>query len=144
MEQVGKRFVNGADFDPSLTSSTEESNIAQANRYKAIQQIELPLIEYTLERFAELESMGVKLIGTTNPSQKIGLFSFILPTGKSPAELGQYMAQEQVCIRCGGQCAQPFHELLGSIGTCRISYSIYTTKADISRFFDIVKNYLAK
>jgi len=97
-----------------------------------------------LERFQEVESMGVKLIGTTNISQKIGLFSFTLPDGKSPAELGQYMAKEQICIRCGGQCAQPFHELLDKQASCRISFSIYTTKDDISKFFDIVKIYLAK
>ncbi len=120
-----------------------DSSVALSKRYDAIEQMEKPLIEYSLGRFAQLAVKGITLLGTTDPSQKIGLFSFILPSDKSPAELGQYMAKQHICIRCGGQCAQPLHEVLGKQGSCRISFSIYTTMDDLVIFFDTLEKFLA-
>lgn len=81
--------------------------------YSAIAAHEKPLMERCLKGFAALEAQGrLTLVGPKTADKRIGLFSFTLPSDKNPFQLGQYLADHNVCMRVGGQCAQPFHQLM--------------------------------
>ena len=110
--------------------------------YQALEEIERPMIEYCLEEFEKLQKDGVKLLWSKDPNKKIGLFSFLLPSGKHPTQLSQFMASQDICIRCGGQCAQPFHELVWQEGSCRISLRWYNEMGDVERFFSSLCQFL--
>jgi cysteine desulfurase/selenocysteine lyase len=83
------------------------------------------MIVYLLELFDSLASDGVEVIGTTDTDQRVGVVSFSLPPDRSPVRLGQEMAQQDVCIRCGLQCAHPFHTAQDLSGSCRVSLWLY-------------------
>ncbi|USN54094.1 MAG: aminotransferase class V-fold PLP-dependent enzyme [Candidatus Peribacteria bacterium] len=53
------------------------------------------------------------------------------------------MAEHNICIRCGGLCAQPLHEQLGQTGSCRVSVYIYNTIEEVTLFLNLLEEFLA-
>lgn len=114
------------------------------NFYALLHELEKHLISYCLEQFRSLEELWVALLGTRDIEKKIGLFSFSLPAWKFSTQLGQYMATKNICIRCGGHCAQPLHESLWlDTGTCRISLRWYNEMSDVEKFFEELRKFLS-
>lgn len=112
MELIGEEYLREGDGLVEQKYREIPHPTVLQGRYSAVHAQEAPLIAHTLEEFHALASQGVQLVGTAPAEKRIGLFSFILPTGKFPTALGQYAAQHQVCLRCGGQCAHILHHAL--------------------------------
>jgi cysteine desulfurase/selenocysteine lyase len=118
--------------------------------YDHLVDLEQPLIAYCLEQFVELEKQWVILVGPRDTMQRIGVFSFTLPAGKNATQLGQFMAEKDICVRCGAQCAHIFHAWLDDQtwwkaciqNTCRISLRGYNDIGDVKRFFDRLRLFL--
>jgi cysteine desulfurase/selenocysteine lyase len=55
------------------------------------------------------------------------------PTSKNihPHDLASLLDEQDIAIRAGNHCAMPLHTLLGIPATARMSFSLYTTPADI-------------
>ena len=51
-------------------------------------------------------------------------------------DVADALAEKNVCVRAGHHCAEPLHLDKGVSGTVRMSISIYTTRADIEKFFE--------
>lgn len=95
---------------------------------------ESTLISYTLDQFKKLEKNGITLLWWVD--NRVGVFSFTLPKDKSHLALSQYMATNSIAIRCGGQCAHPYHQSLAeATWSCRISFWLYTEMNDLETFF---------
>lgn len=73
---------------------------------------------------------------------RIGVFSFTVGEDRNPFQLGQFLADRHVCVRVGGQCAQPFHDTYTTGPTCRVSLWLYTTSEDIDIFLRLLREYL--
>lgn len=123
--------------------------------YDVLYDLENPLMVYALEQFAELEERGVVLLWPKDPEKRIGVFSFTLPAGKHPTQLGQYMAEKNICIRCGEQCAHILHSELihtrntlsfaeGGIASqsCRMSLRGYNDISELKKFFGQLRVFL--
>lgn len=111
--------------------------------YSAIQKHEHELMEYTLKRFAEMGD-NVKLIGTTTTEQRIGIFSFVVSSFPNHIQLGELLAQENICVRSGAHCTHPYFHALEKNGSCRMSVYLYTTKEDIDRFFTALQKIISR
>lgn len=104
--------------------------------YKTIEDIELKLNKYTLEKFKNIE--WVKLIWWTNPKSRASVFSFNVDWIHS-LDIADYLAEQNICIRAGQHCAEPFMWELWINHSCRMSLYIYNTIEDIDKFFEVLK-----
>lgn len=81
---------------------------------------------YAAERLAELP--WLKLYGTA--PDKGAIFSFTVD-GLHPHDVSTIIDRSGVAIRAGHHCAQPLMDRLGVTATCRASFAMYSTKAEV-------------
>lgn len=105
--------------------------------YERIEQVERPLIEKTLQRFAAMGDR-IHLVGPKDASKKIGIFSFTLK-GVHVSDLAEHFADRNVCVRSGYHCAEPLAIELGLDGTVRMSLYLYNDENDLDAFFDALE-----
>jgi len=104
--------------------------------YEKLESIEQDLVVYALEKFADIE--WVKLIGWTDASTRAWVFTFSVD-GIHSFDISDYMADNDICIRAGQHCAEPFLSSLDLVHTCRMSLQVYNTRADIDKFFEVLQ-----
>lgn len=81
---------------------------------------------YAAERLAALP--WLKLYGTA--PDKGAIFSFTVD-GLHPHDVSTIIDRSGVAIRAGHHCAQPLMDRLGVTATCRASFAMYSTKAEV-------------
>ncbi len=87
---------------------------------------EAELATYAQERLAALP--WLKLHGTA--PGKGAIFSFTVD-GLHPHDVSTIVDRSGVAIRAGHHCAQPLMERLGVTATCRASFAMYNTRAEV-------------
>ena len=87
---------------------------------------EADLAVYAQESLAALP--WLKLHGTA--PGKGAIFSFTID-GLHPHDVSTIIDRSGVAIRAGHHCAQPLMERLGVTATCRASFAMYNTRADV-------------
>lgn len=132
--EVGTPNLSGAR---SLLSALEY--IESIGGYASMEEIENEMVSYTLEWFKKIPEAEV--IGSMSPEKRVGVFSFVVKWIHS-LDLAEYFAENWVCIRAGQHCAEPFLTSKNLHHTCRMSIYIYTTKEDIDRFFEVLKEWI--
>ncbi len=95
------------------------------------------LVKLCLEGFAKLQDK-VEILWPLD-SDRVAVFSFILPNNTNFNNIGETFAEQNIAIRCGGHCAYPLHKRFNKSGTCRMSGYIYNDEADIDKFFELVR-----
>ncbi len=111
---------------------------------QTIRKHEQELVTYALPKFAEI-SDKVRLIWSNKlednlNKNRIAVFSFYIPDHKNFNQIWEIFAEQNIAIRCGGHCAYPLHKNLEIPGTCRASAYLYNDKADIDKFFEILRS----
>ena len=91
-----------------------------------IARYEAELATYAGERLASLP--WLKLYGTA--PGKGAIFSFTVD-GLHPHDVSTIIDRSGVAIRAGHHCAQPLMDRLGVTATCRASFAMYNTKAEV-------------
>jgi len=116
----------------------------------AIRKHEQELVNYIISKAWSLPAgrHGMKhkafsIIGSLDPSKRVWVFSFVIPSKPNFNEIGEKFDEDKICIRCGWHCAYPLHKYLGISGTCRMSIYIYNDKQDIDKFFDCLEKMIA-
>jgi cysteine desulfurase/selenocysteine lyase len=66
------------------------------------------------------------------PKKGCACISFTVP-GVPSHDVAQILANRGIAIRAGHHCAIPLHQSLGLEATCRASFGVYTTKADVKK-----------
>lgn len=99
----------------------------------AILAHEMDLLDYATDRLAAINSL--KIIGTTK--KKGSIISFIVD-GAHPHDVSTVIDRAGVAIRAGHHCAQPAMDRFGVTGTCRASFGMYNTKAEVDALADAV------
>jgi cysteine desulfurase/selenocysteine lyase len=87
---------------------------------------EAEIAAYAGERLASLP--WLKLYGTA--PGKGAIFSFTVD-GLHPHDVSTIIDRSGVAIRAGHHCAQPLMQRLGVTATCRASFAMYSTKAEV-------------
>ena len=86
--------------------------------------------EHEQEIAAELLKLqdvpGVRILGPTDLSQRIGTVSFEVE-GVHPHDVGQFLDAQGIAIRVGHHCAQPIHRHFGVYASNRASVGVYNT-----------------
>lgn len=107
--------------------------------FEAIEAHEKELAEYCERILGEME--GVKIYAAGLP--KAGVISFnvynSVHTLIHPFDIGTLLDQQGVAVRTGHHCAEPLIEELGVPGTVRVSFGLYSDKADVDAFIAALK-----
>ncbi|MEM6547661.1 MAG: cysteine desulfurase [Pseudomonadota bacterium] len=85
---------------------------------------------------------GAKLQGLNwltvhgNAPGKGAIFSFSMQGGAHPHDISTVVDRKGVAVRAGHHCAQPLMEHLGVTATCRASFGLYNTRAEVDRLVE--------
>ena len=110
--------------------------------YEAIEKYEKSLVEYALQRFGEAwfldhtlwgAQRGVRLLGSRNPENRLGVFSFVF-AGHHPNDVAEMLADTGICVRSWHHCTDPLHHALDIRGSLRVSLYLYNTRVDVDVF----------
>ena len=100
----------------------------------AIRLHEDRLTEYAHARMAELNF--VKIHGRAPGKGSIVSFTM---DGLHPHDVSTIIDRSGVAIRAGHHCAQPLMERLGVTATCRASFAMYNTEAEVDALIEALK-----
>ncbi len=100
----------------------------------AVRAHERDLVAYALTVLPR-EIPDIELYGPLDPDGRGGVVPFNLP-GIHPHDVAQVLDRSGIAVRAGHHCTMPLHERLDLSATARASFSVYTTKADIDRLVD--------
>ena len=104
--------------------------------YSELEEIEADLVKYSLEKFQEVSE--VTLIWSTSPIHRVWVFTFVVQWVHS-FDISDYLAHNNICVRAGQHCAEPFMDYVWQTHTCRMSLQVYNTREDIDTFFEILE-----
>ena len=105
--------------------------------FDRIETIERDLISYALPKLRELPF--VELYGCdSTQGNKTGIITFNVKD-IHPHDVASILDSYGVAIRAGHHCAQPLMRYLGQNATCRASFYLYNTKADVDRWIEALK-----
>ena len=102
-----------------------------------VHQHDTELTAYCLEQLAERP--WVTVIGPTDAAERVGAISFTVE-GIHPHDVGQVLDDQGIAVRTGHHCAWPLHRRLGIPASTRVSFSVYTNRADIDAFVAALDN----
>lgn len=94
---------------------------------EAIAAHERGLTAYATERLKGLNWLTLQ----GDAPGKGGIFSFTLNNGAHPHDISTILDKMGVAVRAGQHCAGPLMEHLGINASCRASFAMYTTHADV-------------
>lgn len=119
----------------------------QSLGWENIRQHEVEILTYALDQLMATFGDDIHIVGSKNPQEKSGVIAFAL-TGVHPHDIAHILGEKNICTRAGQHCAQPLHQHLAitapksfALGqaTSRVSISVYTTKEDIDRLVEELK-----
>ena len=102
--------------------------------WDAITAHEKGLTTYAFERLRGINALT--LYGEA--AGKGGVFAFNLE-GAHPHDVSMILDREGVAVRAGQHCTEPLMDALGVNATCRASFGVYTTRADIDRLAEAIE-----
>jgi cysteine desulfurase/selenocysteine lyase len=100
----------------------------------AIARHEATLRDYAHERLAGINSL--KVYGTAKGKGAIIAFNI---EGAHPHDISTIIDREGVAVRAGTHCAQPLLARFGTTATCRASFGMYNTLAEVDRLADALQ-----
>jgi cysteine desulfurase/selenocysteine lyase len=103
--------------------------------YKKMEEIEKRLVEYSLIWFSKIPE--IRLIGSSKAQNRVWVFTFAIEWIHS-FDISDSLADNNICVRAGQHCAEPFMDYVGQTHTCRMSLQIYNTRQDLDLFFEVL------
>jgi cysteine desulfurase/selenocysteine lyase len=100
-----------------------------------VHQYEQELTSYALEKFSEVEALGIDLYGPRDTNNRGGILSFTTAE-VHPHDLGTILDRMGIAIRTGHHCAMPLIRSLGVAATARASFYIYNTIEEIDALIE--------
>ncbi|MFT8245441.1 aminotransferase class V-fold PLP-dependent enzyme [Roseomonas sp. BN140053] len=100
---------------------------------EAIEAHERSLVDHATRRLSDIE--GVTLLGRAQ--DRGGVFAFALDNAHAH-DLATLLDRAGICVRAGRHCAEPLHRRFGVESTCRASFGMYTTHAEVDYLADAV------
>ena len=96
---------------------------------------EADLRDYALSRFKTLNWMNIQ----GQASGKAAIFSFTLEGAAHAHDISTILDKKGVAVRAGHHCAGPLMDHLGVSATCRASFGMYNTKAEVDVLVDALE-----
>jgi len=102
---------------------------------EAIAAHERDLRDYAQQRLGGLNWLN--LHGTSET--KGAIFSFTMEGGAHAHDISTVIDRKGVAVRAGHHCAQPLMDHLGVPATCRASFGLYNTRAEVDRLVEALE-----
>ncbi|MBE0453901.1 cysteine desulfurase [Roseovarius autotrophicus] len=99
---------------------------------EAISAHEADLARYAGEQLSGLNWLGLQ--GTTEG--KAAIFSFTMEGAAHAHDISTILDKKGVAVRAGHHCAGPLMEHLGLSATCRASFAMYNTRAEVDTLIE--------
>ncbi|QIE44254.1 cysteine desulfurase [Pseudohalocynthiibacter aestuariivivens] len=96
---------------------------------------EAGLCSYAQTRLGGLNWLQVQ----GNAPDKAAIFSFTLDGAGHAHDISTILDKKGVAVRAGHHCAQPLMEHLGVTATCRASFGLYNTEAEVDALVDALE-----
>ncbi|MEL6585827.1 MAG: cysteine desulfurase [Pseudomonadota bacterium] len=96
---------------------------------------EADLRDYARDRLDGLNWLNVQ----GKSADKAAIFSFTLEGVAHAHDISTVLDKKGVAVRAGHHCAQPLMEHLGVTATCRASFGVYNTKAEVDVLVDALE-----
>jgi cysteine desulfurase/selenocysteine lyase len=93
------------------------------------------LRDYTVERLGGLNWLQMQ--GTT--PDKAAIFSFTLDGAAHAHDISTILDKRGIAVRAGQHCVGPLMEHMGLNATCRASFGLYNTKAEVDVLVDALE-----
>ncbi|MFH2019089.1 MAG: cysteine desulfurase [bacterium] len=91
------------------------------------------------EAIKQLEQLNeVRILGTKDSSKRMGSVSFEYK-GVHAHDVATVIDSQGVAVRSGHHCTMPLHKSLGVVASVRASFNVYTTKQDINRLVEALR-----
>jgi cysteine desulfurase/selenocysteine lyase len=97
----------------------------------AIEAHERRLTDHAMARLSALP--GIRILGSAQ--DRGGVFSVAVDTAHAH-DVATLLDRRGVAVRSGRHCAEPLHARFGVDSTCRASFGLYTTDAEVDAFAD--------
>lgn len=96
--------------------------------------------EYVIRDYAQARLSGLNWLNIQgNSATKGAIFSFTLDGAGHPHDISTVVDQKGIAVRAGHHCAQPLMEHLGVTATCRASFGLYNTTAEVDKLVDALE-----
>lgn len=93
--------------------------------------------EERLRNYARARLAGLNWLTLQGTSADKGaIFSFTLQGGVHPHDISTVLDKKGIAVRAGHHCAQPLMQHLGVSATCRASFALYNTEAEVDALID--------
>ncbi|MCE8554689.1 cysteine desulfurase [Ruegeria pomeroyi] len=96
---------------------------------------EAGLRDYAASRFAGLNWLNVQ----GHAPGKAAIFSFTLEGAAHAHDISTILDKKGVAVRAGHHCAGPLMEHLGVTATCRASFGLYNTRAEVDTLIEALE-----
>jgi cysteine desulfurase/selenocysteine lyase len=96
---------------------------------------ERDLRDYARDRFDGLNWLQVQ----GKSKGKGAIFSFTMDGGAHPHDISTVIDRKGVAVRAGHHCAQPLMTHLGVTATCRASFGLYNTRAEVDKLVEALE-----
>ncbi len=96
---------------------------------------EAALRDYARDRLAGLNWLSVQ----GESASKGAIFSFTLDGAGHPHDISTVLDKKGVAVRAGHHCAQPLMTHLGVSATCRASFGLYNTRAEVDTLVEALE-----
>ncbi|MEN8894203.1 cysteine desulfurase [Planktotalea arctica] len=96
---------------------------------------EKDLRDYANERLSGLNWITVQ----GNSATKGAIFSFTMEGAAHAHDISTILDKKGVAVRAGQHCAGPLMEFLDESATCRASFAMYNTRADVDALIDALE-----
>ncbi len=102
---------------------------------EAIAAHEADLTQYARTRLAGLNWLNVQ----GNSAHKGAIFSFTIDGAAHAHDISTVLDKKGVAVRAGHHCAQPLMEHIGVTATCRASFAMYNTRAEVDALVEALE-----
>ncbi|MCA9192149.1 MAG: SufS family cysteine desulfurase [Planctomycetales bacterium] len=108
--------------------------------FAAIEAHESSLLEYATKKLEAVP--GLRILGNSFPKEAI--ISFVIDEPPMAAlDIAIALSEQGIAIRTGHHCCMPLMHRLGVAGTCRISFAMYNTHAEIDRVTEVLTEFIS-
>jgi len=102
---------------------------------EAIAAHEADLTQYARTRLAGLNWLNVQ----GNSAYKGAIFSFTIDGAAHAHDISTVLDKKGVAVRAGHHCAQPLMDHMGVTATCRASFAMYNTRAEVDALVEALE-----
>ncbi|MGB0661824.1 MAG: cysteine desulfurase [Mangrovicoccus sp.] len=96
--------------------------------------------EEQLSRYAQAKLAGLNWLNVQGQTaDKAAIFSFTLEGAAHAHDISTVLDRKGVAVRAGHHCAQPLMQHLGVPATCRASFGLYNTEAEVDKLVDALE-----